>query len=48
MTPDESKRVDECLELYRQQMQHYHKTQEVEWKGDFRGVALGLQPLGFR
>ena len=28
-------RVEAYIELYRQQMDHYHKTQQVEWKGNF-------------
>jgi hypothetical protein len=32
---DEEKRVESFIDLYKQQMEHYHHTQDVEWKGNF-------------
>jgi hypothetical protein len=30
-----AKKLETCVTLYKQQMEHYHKTQDVEWKGTF-------------
>lgn len=35
MIEDAARRVELLLELYKQQMEHYHKTLEVEWKCNF-------------
>lgn len=41
MNADEKKqKLETCLTLYKQQMEHYHKTQDVEWKGTFGAWTL--------
>jgi hypothetical protein len=31
---DEAQRVEGFLDLYKQQMEHYHNTQKIEWKAN--------------
>lgn len=45
MTPEQKARLDTCVEFYKQQMEHYHKTQEVEWKGTFGAWALAASAV---
>lgn len=40
MTSEQKARLDTCVEFYKQQMEHYHRTQAVEWKGTFGAWAL--------
>jgi len=37
----DKERLETCVELYKQQMDHYHHTQEVEWKGTFGAWSMG-------
>jgi len=32
---DEAQRVEALLALYKQQMEHFHHTQQIEWKANF-------------
>jgi hypothetical protein len=36
----DDKKLEACLTLYKQQMEHYHKTQDIEWKGTFGAWTL--------
>lgn len=42
---DDEQRLNACLTLYKQQMEHYHKTQDVEWKGTFGAWTFGVAML---
>ena len=42
---NDEKKLDAALALYKQQMEHYHKTQDVEWKGTFGAWTLGVAML---
>lgn len=46
MTAEETSRnLETCIVFYKQQMEHYHKTQEVEWKGTFGAWALAASAV---
>ena len=38
---DNKTKIDACLAIYKQQMEHYHSTQQVEWR-----VTIGTWALG--
>jgi hypothetical protein len=35
MNEEQPRQIEALLDLYKQQMEHYHHTQQVEWKANF-------------
>ena len=46
METDKATQLETCLTFYKQQMEHNHQTQQVEWKGTFGAWALLAAALG--
>ncbi len=41
MDEEQSRKVEALLTLYKQQMEHFRHTQEIEWKANFGDYVLG-------